>query len=453
MPQLPARSTGNVVEADPSRRPPITPAGRQTLSNLLAPQHTLRIGAQQEHNRAAVDDVCVLEDVWRFYMDQVDKKTWKDSVATMVKQSLETKKVSLKRCRNALLIADVQDAEYNLVKASVGWLHRAIEAESPHAEPAPSRHRGVQDEGDRSEVSSTPQGKGKAVAHDDGDGGENADGLDNEDDENRGEDDDHRDGALVATPLTQGGSARGTGSRRSTPRSRSRREGDGQSSQPWKRRLSGTFAEELKTKIAKTAEGRKLQTVQDKLEDGGGNDGNAALTPEERALRERILAKRVNENTETLAVKNMHPMAEHPYCPKAAVRDINEAYVNFLMGEIWANMHEFGSQPAAVVIDPDECPTFADVNISKVKNHQYQYYVIGGNHSTIARQRLSIMYPKNLQYPNTHGIVYAGLDEQELRYVGSLHNTKSQALEGFTFIQKVRFIRKEKEIAEEEGGQ
>ena len=49
------------------------------------------------------------------------------------------------------------------------------------------------------------------------------------------------------------------------------------------------------------------------------------------------------------------------------------------------------TMPFIVMVDPEECPTIESFDVRKVD--QYNYFVIGGSHSTKARRQLVREHP------------------------------------------------------------
>lgn len=77
-------------------------------------------------------------------------------------------------------------------------------------------------------------------------------------------------------------------------------------------------------------------------------------------------------------------------------------------------------------------------------------YVLGGNHSFIARSRLAVQYPSSDCLKWIEANVLAGLTASEMRLLATDHNFTAECRKTFTFADKVRYIRFEKEKRESE---
>lgn len=79
----------------------------------------------------------------------------------------------------------------------------------------------------------------------------------------------------------------------------------------------------------------------------------------------------------------------------------------------------------------------------KSKCFEYNYYVLGGNHSVEARRQLMEEYTNNPRFQTMKCINYVGLSNTEAKLVAWDHNSDNEYRMSMTFIQRVRFIHSE----------
>ena len=93
------------------------------------------------------------------------------------------------------------------------------------------------------------------------------------------------------------------------------------------------------------------------------------------------------------------------------------------------------------MVDPDQCPTNADFNY-KSADH-YTYYVIGGSHSTEARQKLVKEYPLTQYFKFVEWKVYIGLTHEEAKFLEWDHNNDHDYRQKMSCIERIQFFHHE----------
>ena len=94
-----------------------------------------------------------------------------------------------------------------------------------------------------------------------------------------------------------------------------------------------------------------------------------------------------------------------------------------------------------LLVDPLQVPN--KEAFDKSKCFEYNYYVLGGNHSVEAQRQLMEEYPNNPRFETMKCIIYAGLNETEAKLVAWDHNSDNEYRMSMTLVQKVRFIHSE----------
>ena len=88
-----------------------------------------------------------------------------------------------------------------------------------------------------------------------------------------------------------------------------------------------------------------------------------------------------------LPITHIHrpPIDEKSRCRPLEIREPHKLHVQNLKKKMKINPHAT-VVPFIVMVDPDECSCLEDFDVRK--HDQYNYYVIGGSHSTEARRQL-----------------------------------------------------------------
>ena len=94
-----------------------------------------------------------------------------------------------------------------------------------------------------------------------------------------------------------------------------------------------------------------------------------------------------------------------------------------------------------LLVDPVQVPN--KEAFDKSKCFEYNYYVLGGNHSVEAQRKLMEEYPNNPRFETMKCIIYVGLSDTEAKLVAWDHNSDNEYRMSMTLIQKVRFIHSE----------
>ncbi|GBG79059.1 hypothetical protein CBR_g28773 [Chara braunii] len=103
------------------------------------------------------------------------------------------------------------------------------------------------------------------------------------------------------------------------------------------------------------------------------------------------------------------------------VRELDEDHVQSIMDSMLK--HPTGHHlPFVGLIDPGQASRKEQVDLATLKNGHYDIFVLGGNQSWEARERLSCINPDNDDYKYNVCYVYVGLTVDEARQVAHMHN-------------------------------
>ena len=94
-----------------------------------------------------------------------------------------------------------------------------------------------------------------------------------------------------------------------------------------------------------------------------------------------------------------------------------------------------------LLVEPVQVPNKGAVDKSKC--FEYNYYVLGGNHSVEVQRQLMEEYPNNARFETMKYIIYVGLLDTEAKLVAWDHNSDNEYRMSMTFIHRVRFIHSE----------
>ena len=97
--------------------------------------------------------------------------------------------------------------------------------------------------------------------------------------------------------------------------------------------------------------------------------------------------------------------------------------------------------PFIVMVDPEECATIDAFDVRK--HEQYNYYVIGGSHSTEARSQLVREHPTTYFFKYVECKIYVGLTTEEAKLLAWDHNNDNNCRQKISFIERIRFFHHE----------
>ncbi|GBG72083.1 hypothetical protein CBR_g11017 [Chara braunii] len=119
------------------------------------------------------------------------------------------------------------------------------------------------------------------------------------------------------------------------------------------------------------------------------------------------------------------------------VRELDEDHVQSIMDSMLK--HPTGDHlPFVGLMDPGQASRKEEVDLATLRNDHYDIFVLGGNHSREARERLSCMNPDNDDYKCNVCYVYVGLTVDEARQVAHMHNLVAGYHRDYSFIEKLR---------------
>ena len=116
------------------------------------------------------------------------------------------------------------------------------------------------------------------------------------------------------------------------------------------------------------------------------------------------------------------------------IREPRKLHVQNLKKKMKINPHAT-IVPFIVMVDPEECATIDAFDVRK--HEQYNYYVIGGSHSTEARSQLVKEHPTTFFFKYDECKIYVGLTTEEAKILAWDHNNDNNDRQKMSSIERI----------------
>ena len=119
------------------------------------------------------------------------------------------------------------------------------------------------------------------------------------------------------------------------------------------------------------------------------------------------------------------------------IREPHNLHVQNLKKKMKINPHAT-VVPFLVMVDPSQCPSINDFDISNPE--KYQYFVIGGSHSAEARRQLVMEHPTTYFFKYAECKIYVGLTVEEAKLLVWDHNNDNDYRQKMSSIERIRLF-------------